>query len=102
MTTLRAIIYVAADGDVIRAEAACLEYCERHLYEVVALVHGDHAAELWNGGITAMLANGGADVVVVWTRSELPAQRLPRIEVVAEEPPPTGHRRRPRPRPLDR
>ena len=99
---LRAIIYVAADGDLIRAETACVEYCERHGYQVVALVVGDGDGQSWFHGVVGMLTAHEAELIVVWTRAELPAARLPRLEVVVEEPPPTSHRRRPRPRPIDR
>lgn len=99
MDLIRAIIYVGLGADVLRTEAACLEYCERHGYEVTALVRG--GLDSWSNGVFGMLRAGEADVIVVYTRSDLPTDRLPRLEVVVEEAS-GGHARRPRPRPLDR
>lgn len=102
----RAVIYI----DVVRssidaARAACLAHCDERGYQVVATVRGDNTGRAWRDGVLAMLMSGTADVVVLSSRADLPKERRPRVEFADEVAQPGGpgrHRRRPRPRILDR
>lgn len=76
---LRAIIY-APTAD-IAATARCLEHVTEHQYHLVGVVAHDFAAA------QRMLDEGKAGVLVVSQRADLPPDRLPRFEVVAEYPP---------------
>lgn len=79
---LRAIIYVPDDEDRGRWEDACLKYCDRRGYEVVALVVG--GPDRWNDAMDMMYAHE-ADVVVVASKDHLPPDRTPRVEVINDE-----------------
>lgn len=97
-----AVIYIPS-ADLKVAAVACLEYVAACGYQMAGIVVGR-----WNDA-HALALNGTVDVVVVAERSHLPPDRVPRIEVVAEqdppgadddddeEGPPSPMRRRPRP-----
>lgn len=55
----------------------CAMYTARHGYQVVAVVH------VWADAVR--LARQHAAVVVAGRREHLPADRLPRLEIVVEE-----------------
>lgn len=104
---LRAVIYVAEHTNMEVAQAACLAHCEERGYLVKSLILGDRAGVRWHEGVQAMLFKGEVDVVVIYSRADLPPARLPRVEVVADRvtPPPVPRRglwRRTRPGPVDR
>lgn len=107
----RAIIYVPHDH-MEHCTILCLEYAQQAGYVVEGIV-----VDRWEDAQSMALA-GVADIVIVAERSQLPPDRAPRIEVVAEhtkddhnhdrdhdrhdeddEGPPTSPRRR-RPRPI--
>lgn len=61
----------------------CADYLNRCGMELTAVVIDDGDGRRWPE-VATLLANGEVDVVVVATRAELPPDRLPRIDVVAE------------------
>lgn len=84
----RAIIYTPAAD--IESTARCLEHVREQSYHLVGVVAHDFAAA------QRMLAEGKAAILVVDSRTDLPPERMPRFEVVAEFPPAVDpHRRRP-------
>jgi len=81
--TLRAVIWIAADPEWDRYAGWCVSYCTRKGYDIVAVVDGRAGGrydDAWQ-----LTRDGRADVIVTPARDHLPADRLPRIEVVAEE-----------------
>lgn len=79
---LRAVIWVAVDPEWERHAARCVEYCTRMGYELVGVVSAGAAGQ-W-ASIDRMLTEGRAEIVVAAQRDQLPPDRTPRIEVVAE------------------
>jgi len=79
---LRAIIYVPNDEDQRKWDTACLAYCARRGYQVVARVVDGPGQ--WDQ-VFAMFKSGEAEVVVVARSLHLPSDRLPRIESVTED-----------------
>lgn len=73
----RAIIYVPHD-DMEQCAILCLEYAAQAGYDVQGVVVGR-----WRDA-QSMALDGAAEVVIVAERSQLPPDRAPRIEVVAE------------------
>lgn len=78
---LRAIIYVSPE-DQQKWDAACVEYCSRRGYRVVARVVDGPGR--WDE-VVNMLKAGEAELVVVASSMHLPPDRMPRIESVTEE-----------------
>lgn len=80
---LSVLIWVADDQDRELYLDRCVDFCARKGYEIVAVV--DQGA----GGVWAdaqgMVDDGRVGVIVVSGRDQLPADRLPRIEAVADE-----------------
>jgi len=94
----RTIIYVPDTADTDRWYRLALDYCERRRYEVVSVVTERSDGGCW-ADVVEMLRVGEAEVVVVGRRDHLPAQRRPRVEVIAEATTPrttTARHRRPR------
>lgn len=86
---IKAIIYVPL-ADLTRSAIACIQYAAAAGYHVAGIVvdRWDDAQSMAFGG------RGLAEVVVVAERSQIPRDRVPRIEVVEEQatpetPPPT-------------
>lgn len=80
----RAIIYISRSDDLDHLTTACVEYCERRGYTLVSLVAGDPRGRKWRDAYE-MLLSGNADVLVAPSRGHLPANRVPRIEIVDEQ-----------------
>lgn len=81
---LRAVIFVHdGEGSTIRA-AECGSYCQRRGYTVGAAVIGEPDGPKWEE-VRAALESGEYDVLVVRDRGDLDPDRVPRLEVVAEE-----------------
>ena len=78
-SVLNAVLFVPPGSDFERWRDICVIYCHTHHYAVVAI------ATTWSSA-WAMIAAGEAAVAVIGQRHHLPADRLPRFEVVAEEP----------------
>lgn len=72
----KAVIFVKSD-DFDPHATRCTLYCEERGYEIAGVVMDD-----W-GAVQQMLGDGQASVALVSTEEHLPAQRKPRIEVVA-------------------
>jgi hypothetical protein len=93
---IRAVIYVPDTSETDRWYRTALEYCEAHRYEVVGVVTERCAGDCWVD-VIEMLRTGEANIAVIGRRDHLPAQRSPRIEVIAEattpRAPTTRHRR---------
>jgi hypothetical protein len=81
----RAVIFIP-DAGAIDAADRCSDLGEAHHLQVVGVIVGDWAAVL------AMLRDGTVTVVIADRRDDLPADREPRIEIVADQPPPLGRR----------
>lgn len=84
MKQLRAVIWIADDEEWARYTARCLDYCTRLGYEVAAVVE-QRAGGRWEDVYTMVVTDGRAEVVVVASRDQLPRDRVPRIEAVADE-----------------
>src|SRR5258707_6855157 len=82
----RTIIYVPDTPDTDRWYRLALEYCERRRYSVVGLVAEKPEGGGWQAVLELFRADA-ADVVVVGRRDHLPAQRRPRMQVIAQAPP---------------
>lgn len=83
-TGLRAVIWIADDPEWKRHAERCADYCTRLGYEVVAVVAA-HAGGTWADVAKLVLTDGRAEVCVVAARDQLPRDRTPRIEAVADE-----------------
>lgn len=81
--TTTAIIYVTA-ANLTRYADRCADYCDRRGLTLVAVIVDDLDGGRWPEA-ARMLMDGAADVLVVADRDELPADRTPRLDVVAEE-----------------
>lgn len=90
---MRAIIWVPSGNDAERWKRVCVDYCERRGYDIVSVIYvqSDGLAE-WRQ-LAAMADE--YEVLVVGRQDHLPAQRSPRVEVVADAGQPPW-RRRPR------
>lgn len=94
-TTERAVIYVRDNGDpddVRRRVDECLGHAGRRGYQVQRMVidpDGRHWPEMHDIGVRRE-----AEVLVIPSRSELPKDRVPRIECVDEQPDRPRRRRR--------
>lgn len=77
MMMVNAVIYVPPSNDSERWLAVCGAYCARHRYQIVAV------ATDWDDVVT-LLRRDEAAVAVVANRSQLPADRTPRLEIIAE------------------
>ncbi len=80
----KAVIWLADDPEWERYAARCVDYCDRVGYEVVAVISG-HAGGSWDDVTGVVIRDGRAGVCVVASRDQLPRDRTPRIEVVADE-----------------
>ncbi len=80
---VQAIIYVHSDNLNIHTER-CADYIHRLGYALAAVVVDDQDGGRWHEA-AGMLLSGDAQVLVVAERDELPPDRLPRVDVVAEE-----------------
>ncbi len=78
---LRAVIWISSTEDETGQLAECATHGADRGYEVAAIVHGPWS-EVW-----AMLDADLADVALVRSRRDMPAGRLPRLEIVADEQP---------------
>lgn len=74
---INAVIFVPPTNDAERWLAVCGAYCARHRYQIVAV------ATSYDDAVT-MLRNDEASVLVVADRNQLPPNRLPRMEIIAE------------------
>jgi len=95
---IRTVIYVPDTPETDRWYRLALQYCEMRRYEVVSVVTERTGGGCWTD-VVEMLRTGEADVVVIGRRDHLPAQRRPRVEVIAEASTPripTTRHRRPR------
>jgi hypothetical protein len=79
---LSAVVYVRDGRERPRSLRHAIKYCERMRYTVAGVVV-DKTGSGWASAF-AMLAVGEAQILVVGLREDLPPDRLPRIEVVAE------------------
>lgn len=80
---LRSIIYVRDTADRARWEHAAVDFCEQQHYAVIGLVIGMKDDDRWDD-VMGLLLSGAAELVVVAERDQLPPNRTPRIEIVAE------------------
>lgn len=83
-TGVRAVIWIADDPEWKRHAERCADYCTRLGYEVIAVVAA-HAGGTWADVVKLVLRDGRAEVCVVAARDQLPRDRTPRIEAVADE-----------------
>lgn len=74
--TLPAIVYSPA-GEYVAATARCIDHCNRCGYKLIGVVKDWPAVQ-------RMLDNRSALVVVVDRLGDLPADRLPRVDLVSE------------------
>jgi hypothetical protein len=72
--TINAILFIPTGGNWMDL---CAQYTARHGYQIIAVV------SVWADAIG--LAREHAAVVVAGRREHLPADRLPRLEIVVEE-----------------
>ncbi len=78
-----ALIYVKAQN-INRYTDRCAEYCNRRGFTLAAVVVDDLDGGRWPE-VVQMVMDGSVEVVVVADRDELPPDRTPRLDVVAEE-----------------
>lgn len=78
-----ALIYVTA-ANLDRYTDRCAEYCNRLGLTLAAVVVDELDGKRWPEAMQ-MLMDGTVQVVVVADRDELPADRTPRVDVVAEQ-----------------
>lgn len=78
-----ALIYVTA-ANLDRYTDRCAEYCNRLGLILTAVVVDDLNGGRW-AEAAQMLIDGRAQVLVVADRDELPPDRTPRVDVVAEQ-----------------
>lgn len=78
-----AVIYVTAPN-INKYTDRCAEYITRLGYNVAAVVVDELDGGRWHEAID-MLITGEAQILVVAERDELPTDRTPRVDVVAEE-----------------
>ncbi len=78
-----ALIYVTA-ANLNRYTDRCADYCNRLGLHLAAVVVDDLGGGRWPEA-AQMLIDGRAQVVVVADRDELPQDRTPRVDVVAEQ-----------------
>lgn len=83
----RTAIIVMPAGGTTESTARCLDHVAAQTYGLLGICHGYAAAK-------ELIDAGKADIIVVDQRSDIPADRLPRIEVVAEFVPITDPRQR--------
>lgn len=76
---LRAVIFVPSNEFDPHA-GRCTQHCEDQDYELAGIVRDDWPT------VARMLSAGEVDVVVVSSETHLDPRRLPRIEVVAQQP----------------
>jgi hypothetical protein len=82
----RAVIYVP-EGQFDPHADRCMDYLQKRGYQFQGLIRGDWAEAV------RMMGDGETSVVLVSTDQHLPADRKPRVEVVADQPTEAGHRR---------
>lgn len=80
---LRAIIWLPDDPEWERYAGWCHDYCETTEREIVAIIDARAGGQFIDA--MRMFIGGEADTIVVARRDHLPADRVPRVEVVAEE-----------------
>ncbi|TCB97604.1 hypothetical protein E0H26_11850 [Micromonospora zingiberis] len=78
-----ALIYVTAEN-LDRYTDRCAEYCNRLGLRLAAVVVDELDGGRWPE-VAQMLMDGTVQVVVVADRDELPPDRTPRVDVVAEQ-----------------
>ncbi|MFY1703936.1 hypothetical protein ACN28G_19740 [Micromonospora sp. WMMA1923] len=78
-----AAIYVTAPN-LRRYTDRCADYCNRRGLTLTAVVVDDLGGGRWPE-VVQMVMDGTVQVVVVADRDELPPDRTPRLDVVAEE-----------------
>lgn len=78
-----ALIYVTA-ANLNRYTDRCADYCNRLGLHLAAVVVDDQDGGRWPEA-AQMLIDGRAQVLVVADRDELPPDRTPRVDVVAEQ-----------------
>lgn len=83
MSRQRAIIYVRQEN-IDQYVTRCADYLNRLDLELTAVVIDDLNGGRWPE-VAAMLLDGSVQVVVVADRDELPPDRTPRVDVVAEQ-----------------
>lgn len=87
MTTpsLPAVIYLLDNEETQRWARVCMDWCDRHGYELVSVV----VDETPNGAkwrdVVRMMADAEVQVCVVPRWDHMPRERLPRVEVIAED-----------------
>jgi hypothetical protein len=81
--SLRAIIWLPDDPEWERYAGWCHAYCKTAHRDIVAIIDARAGGRYIDA--MKMFLNGEADVIVTARRDHLPADRLPRVEVVAEE-----------------
>lgn len=75
----RAVVFIRT-ADSIEALERCTSYVRQHRYHLVGIITDDWEA------VQRLIENGEAGVVVVDCREDLPYDREPRFEFVAEQP----------------
>lgn len=94
---MRAAIWRPDRDDADRWERLCVEWCDRHGAEIVAVVQavGDGARQ-WRDVVQAIF-DGQVDLVVAGRDDHLPPDRAPRVVIIIADPGPDHpQRRRPR------
>jgi hypothetical protein len=79
------VIYLPENTETQRWARICVEWCERKGYRVVSLVVDDSPdGRKWRD-VVAMMARGDVEVCVVPRWDHMPPDRVPRVEVIAED-----------------
>lgn len=81
--SLPAVIWVADDPEWEKYTGQCVEWCCRNDYKIVAVVEERTGGRYEDA--QQLITDGRAALVVVAGRDQLPPDRIPRLEVVAEE-----------------
>lgn len=82
---LTAAIYLRDDVETQRWARVCMDWCEHHAYRVVSVVvDATQDGAKWMS-VVRMMADGVVQVCVVPRWDHMPPDRLPRVEVIAED-----------------
>jgi hypothetical protein len=80
-----AIIYLLDSPETQRWARVCMDWCERRAYQLVGIVVDETPDGSKWASVVQMLADGSAHVCVVPRWDQMPPDRVPRVEVIAED-----------------
>lgn len=84
-SVLLAAIYLLDNEETARWARVCIKWCEQHGYHLVSVVmDATPDGAKWRD-IVRMMADGDVDVCVVPRWDQMPRDRVPRVEVIAED-----------------